>query len=391
MIKKVFFILAFCMFASTLGIGMVAPLFPLYVKNLGATGIWLGIMFSAYATSNAIFVPIAGRFADRRGKKWLLTIGLLAYAIISLGYIWSESLTQLAFVRFIQGIAGAMTVPIAFAYIGDLSPEEEEGKWMGYANAAFFSGFGLGPLMGGILTERFSMNVSFITMGAFNFVAFLVALFMLPEVSRHKYGDGFQPSFREMSSSGVIRGLFSFRMVQALGSAGIGTFLPIFAANMGLSTSLIGLLLTINILSVTLLTPLGGIIADRFNRRTITIVGSILAAIFLAAIVFAHNFVQLLVILLIQGISNALSTPAASALSVEEGRKYGMGSTMSMFFLAMSVGMAIGPIVSGGLADFANLNSVFYFGAVTGLVGTGLFHWFTRGYPSPSVAKPPVK
>ncbi len=64
----------------------------------------------------------------------------------------------------------------------------------------------------------------------------------------------------------------------------------------------------------------------------------------------------------------------------KEGRKYGMGSTMSIFFLAMGIGMAIGPIISGGIADLLNIDSVFYFGAIMGLIGTGLFIWFTRQY-----------
>ena len=84
--------------------------------------------------------------------------------------------------------------------------------------------------------------------------------------------------------------------------------------------------------------------------------------------------------LLIQGLTAAVVMPAASALTVEEGRKYGMGSTMSMFFLAMGIGMAIGPILSGVIADLVNVDSVFYFGAAMGLMGTGLFAWFTRGY-----------
>ena len=70
--------------------------------------------------------------------------------------------------------------------------------------------------------------------------------------------------------------------------------------------------------------------------------------------------------------------PAASALIVEEGRRFGMGSTMGAFAMAMSIGMAIGPLLSGVIADFASINLVFYFGASAGLIGTGLFLWFTR-------------
>ena len=72
--------------------------------------------------------------------------------------------------------------------------------------------------------------------------------------------------------------------------------------------------------------------------------------------------------------------PAASALTVEEGRRFGMGSTIAIFTVAMSIGMAIGPILSGVLADLAHINSAFYFVAGIGLLGTTLFAWFTKGY-----------
>jgi len=79
MIKKVFIVLTFCMFSSTLGIGVVSPLLPLYAQDLGATGIWLGLIFSAYAMSNSVFVPIAGRLSDQRGRKIIQETGRLGF------------------------------------------------------------------------------------------------------------------------------------------------------------------------------------------------------------------------------------------------------------------------------------------------------------------------
>ena len=176
MIKKVFPILALCVFSSTLGLGIVSPLLPLYAKDMGATGIWLGIIVATYALSNSAATPFVGRLSDRRGRKLLIATGLLAYSIISLGYIWAGNLHQLALVRLIHGTAGAMVLPVAMAYVGDLSPDGEEGKWMGYAQAAFFSGFGLGPLMGGTLTDHFGITATFFSMGCLNLLAFLVTL-----------------------------------------------------------------------------------------------------------------------------------------------------------------------------------------------------------------------
>ena len=377
MMTKVFPILALGVFSSTLGMGIVSPLLPLYVKDMGATGIWLGIIMAAYAVSNSIINPISGRLSDRSGRKLFLGIGLLACCIVSLGYIWAGNVYELALIRLIHG-AAAMTIPVALAYVGDLSPQGEEGKWMGYANAAFFSGFGIGPLMGGIITEHFGMNATFSTMAGLNLLAFFITLFFLPEVRRRKMATSPRLSFKEMSASGMVKGIFSFRISESIGRGGITTFLPVFAAMIGLSISRIGILLAVSILTVSILGPLGGMIADRFNRRALIVLGQSIFVISMVAIPMTNSFEQLLGALLIQGISGAICMPAASALIVGEGRKFGMGSTMSIFFLAMGVGMAIGPVLGGVIADSVSINSVFYTAAGMGVIGTSLFIWFSR-------------
>ncbi len=379
MIKKVFPILALSIFSAMLGVGIIAPLLPLYAENMGATGIWLGIIFAGFSISRAIFMPIIGRLSDRNGRKLFICIGLLIYSIISLGYIWADTVSQLALVRLIQGAAAGMVIPIAQAYVGDISPEGEEGKWMGYFQAAFFTGFGFGPLMGGALTDHFGMNVAFYTMSGLNLLAFLIAALFLPEIRQRKMAANPHLSFKEMSTSGIVKGLFSFRLVDALGRGAFSCFLPIFAAiYIGLSPTLIGILLAVTILLMALLGIPGGNIADRFNRRALVVLGSLVRLTILALIPLMHSFWQLFGLCALEGLGGAVSLPAASALMVEEGRKFGMGSTMAIFALAMSIGMAIGPLLGGVMADFVSINSVFYFAASMGLIGTSLFIWFTR-------------
>src|SRR3990172_2590259 len=116
MIKKVFLILSISVFASTLGDGIVSPLLPLYVKSLGATGVWLGIVIAANFVSNSIAIPITGRLSDRKGRKPFLVAGFLAASLISISYIWAGNANLLILVRFIHGAIGAMIAPIALAY-----------------------------------------------------------------------------------------------------------------------------------------------------------------------------------------------------------------------------------------------------------------------------------
>ncbi len=378
-IKKVFPILALSIFSSMLGVGIISPLLPLYAEQMGATGIWIGTIFAGFSISRTIIMPIVGRLSDRSGRKLFLSVGLLGYAIISLGYIWASSVSELTLVRLIHGVASGMILPIAQAYVGDISPEGEEGTWMGYFNAAFFTGFGFGPLMGGVLTDHFGMDIAFYSMGGLNLLAFLLVIFFLPELRQRKTPTSPGASFKEMGTSGMMKGLFSFRLSFSIGRGILATFLPIFAGiYMGLSPTLIGILLAVNILLMSLLQVYGGNIADRFNRRVLVVVGSLTNFTYLALIPLGSNFWQLLAICALGGLGGAISMPAASALTVVEGRRFGMGLTIAIFAMAFSIGMAIGPLLGGIMVDFVNINSVFYFGAAIGLAGTTLFIWFTK-------------
>lgn len=214
-----------------------------------------------------MFMPIFGRLSDRRGRKQFICIGLLFYSIISLGYIWASSVSQLTLIRLLHGAAAGMIIPIAQAYVGNISPEGEEGKWMGYFNAAFFTGFGFGPLMGGALTEHFGIIVAFSTMGALNLLAFLVVALFLPKIRQRKTPASRHLSFWKMSTSGIIKGLLSYRLSFSLGRGAFACFIPIFAATyLGLSPTLIGILLAANMLLMSLLQPFTGKIADRFQK-----------------------------------------------------------------------------------------------------------------------------
>lgn len=92
---------------------------------------------AGYGATSTLSAPFFGRLSDRRGRKTFLCIGLLCYASLSLGYILAENIFTLILVRLLQGTAGGMILPIVSAYVGDLSPQGKEGKWMGYINAAF--------------------------------------------------------------------------------------------------------------------------------------------------------------------------------------------------------------------------------------------------------------
>ena len=381
---KVFAVLLLCVFCSLLGVGIVSPLLPLYAEAMGASGLLLGTIFSSFTISRAVVIPFIGPLSDRRGRKLFLLIGFGGFTVATLGYVLATTPLHLILTRVIQGATAGMMLPIARAFIGDLCPLGEEGKWQGIANAAFLGGFAVGPLIGGPLAERHGYDTAFYVMGGICLLSFLLALRFLPE-SGPRQGGGGHRSTRELVklvyTNSMFRGLFSYRVGLALARGCLMTFLPLFAAlSLNIGVGLIGVLLACHNILRAAVQPFFGNLADRFNRRTLVTVGAVSHIIFFLLIPGEYSYWQLLVLVAFGGVAAAVAMPALTALYTEQGRTLGMGTAMSLDMLAMAIGMGIGPIVGGIVADALNTASVFYFSAAVQLVGVALFFVLTRDY-----------
>jgi MFS family permease len=231
-VKRTFLIIFIFVFASMLGVGIVVPFLSLYAEEMVSdptkVGMWVGIIVAGFSISRAIFMPIIGRLSDLRGRKIFISIGLLLYVIISFGYVLARNPFELTFVRILQGFSSAMVIPIAMAYVGELSPTEELGARMGGFNMALFLGFAVGPLIGGIFGYLFGMKETFFAMGALCLFAFLLVLLFLPELSIYKRKKKNEISFRKAMESNGVKALVSFRVSNSLGRGIYSAFLPLF-------------------------------------------------------------------------------------------------------------------------------------------------------------------
>lgn len=381
---RVFAILLLCVFCSLLGVGIVSPLLPLYAEAMGATGVLLGMIFSSFTIARAVVIPFVGPISDRRGRKLFLLIGFGGFTVATLGYILAITSFHLIITRAVQGATAGMMLPIARAYIGDLCPMGEEGRWQGIANAAFVGGFALGPLIGGPIAEWYGYNTAFYVMGGICLLSFLLALRFLPESGSRQTGGGRQSTaqlFRLVHTNSMFRGLSFYRVGLALGRGCLMVFLPLFAvSSLNIGVGLIGVLLACHHILRAAIQPYSGNLADRFNRRTLLIIGAVSHIIFFILIPREYSYWQLLVLVAFGGVAAGFAMPALTALYTEQGRTSGMGTAMTLEILAMAIGMGIGPILGGVVADALNIASVFYFSAGVQVIGIALFFMLTRGY-----------
>ena len=383
--KKIFATLFFSIFATVTGVGIVIPLLPVYAHELGASGFYVGMIFGSFSLARTFFLPYFGRLSDRKGRKPLIVPALLAYAAISLGFIAFKDIHALIALRFFQGIASAMLMPIIQAYIGDITPPGNEGFTMGLFNMSMFCGLSIGPFLGGFIHDRFSLQTSFVCMGLLALIGFFLSLFLLPPAHSEKYlSSGKIPAnWKQLFSERDIASIFLFRYSHILCIGIIWTFLPLYAKiKYGASSSAIGILIMLGVLVSGILHVPMGYLADKINKRWMVVSGGLIIAGAIFSFQWAPNFTGLVWASIILGIGGGISVPALMAIAVLKGNETdSMGSVMAILTLAHSLGMLCGALLGGLMMDVFQLDAAFPLGAAVMTLTVAVFLFSTRSQP----------
>ena len=147
-------------FVDMIGVLMIFPLLPFYVKDLGGSGInILGIHFgiglitsfivASFTVAQLLSAPMWGRFSDRLGRRPALLIALTASAVAYLIFGFADSLLLLFLSRVVQG-AGGGTVGVIQAYVADSTAPQDRARALGWLSATTNLGVALGPVLGSV-------------------------------------------------------------------------------------------------------------------------------------------------------------------------------------------------------------------------------------------------
>jgi MFS transporter, DHA1 family, multidrug resistance protein len=349
---------------ALLGIGIIVPVMPVFAVSLGAGGLALGMIIAAFSVSRGLMQPLVGSLSDRWGRKRFMVTGLLIYGLVGLVLPEAESVQGLIVIRAFHGLGSAMIVPVAMAYVSDMAPLGQEGRFMGMLNIAIFLGIGGGPLLGGVFTDLWGMAAAFYAMAGLSFVALLMVLFQLPVVRSREPAvprAGLFSAMRSMLVNRRTRGILLARMSTMIIMVPTMAFLPLlmnqwFAA----SGKQIGMVIAgRTLVNAVLQTPFGRM-ADRLDKVMLLKIGSIVISGVIFLVPMADSFWWLLLLFMILGSGEAIIWPVLGALAAEDGRRYGQGTMMGVFSLAMSSGVFVGAIGAGLSMDLLGLSWSFF-------------------------------
>jgi MFS family permease len=379
----------------------------LYAEQFGTTGFVEGLFGTGFAVVQLLIVLPLGRQVDKgNAKRWLLG-GLALNVVVFFGFMLVESSVHIVLVRMLQGIGASILWITGSTVIGTISPDDQNGRWLGsYNQVAAFSSLA-GDAVGGYLLYAYEFTFTYVVLSGVTVAAFLLVLaFLRNDPGGGVEGDagGGRETLRALLSLPMVKALVTFRLAFSVGKMAVIIFLPILArTEFGINALVIGWILAGGKLTKSLTQGYVGDLSDRVGKKQyFVVVGALLYGLGTALIpvslyvdgaispvrIRAFGGVQelggaffaLFGAYCILGVADSVRLPASMALFVEEGEKFdSVASSMSLRSISWKVGQVAGPVGVGLIKDFVSVQAAFYTAAAFIVVASGVF-WvvFTR-------------
>lgn len=353
--KKNIAILAFALVVVTIGYGLVMPIIPFYMENLGAGGLELGLLVASYAITRLIFGPIWGSLSDRFGRKPILLIGIAGYGLAMFFFGLATKLWMLFLARILSGILSAATSPTTMAYIVDNTEEAERSKAMGILGAVMGLGVILGPALGGLLS-KISLSFPFFIASGLAFLSMLFTVLFLPESTEK------QDSTKKIVIFPLktIRTAFEFDLgkylvlimfISLAGATYFGMFGLYGLEKFGFGADDVGLVLMIvggiSAFSQGLLT---GPLTKWLGEKRLILLSLSGTAVSLLVMPLVQSLVFLYLVIILFSLCTALLSPVLTA-AISRQDRFEHGLTMGITNSFVSLGRILGPGLAGYLFD----------------------------------------
>lgn len=371
-------------FAESLSISF----FPVYVKTLYkpisgfSQELITGLPISLFMLFWALSIPIGGIWSDKAGRKRPMVFG--AY-LSSIGFAltaFANNLILLLIFRSITAIGYGMVYISAQGFIADNTTSENRTAGMSSFVACFFSGSLSGAAIGGILVDRIGYSYTF---AAASLIAFFGAFFALKYITSANNNASSTNKFKLnnfkylFTNKYFIAMLFLTSIPAKICLTGYMYYIaPVFLNSLKITNSSIGRFMISYGLSMVILSPWSGKMADKTgNRQYYVLIGGLLGGISLIIPLMIPNTIGVFLSILGLGIAHATGLPSQLAIVLglfsNKNNVIGSGSVIAIYRLIERIGNISGPIIAGVLlSNYSYCKASAIIGSLVG-VGAILF------------------
>jgi MFS family permease len=343
-------------FCGLVGVGSVLPVLPRYIHGpIGAGDVAVGVVIGAYAVTGLLLRPVAGRFADTRGRKPTVLVGAMLVALSGLLYLPALGIAGLIVARLILGAGEGAVYTAGSAWIVDLAPEERRGRVLGLYGLAVWGGLSVGPLLGEVLLDAGGYDLVWIVAAALPVLGALIALAARDPFVPLAHAEPHPLIAPEAVGPGFAVGLASF------GYAAVATFIVLHLESRGVGH---GATVFAAFAAMIVLTRLVfGDLPDRMGAAPVAIAATVGEACGLLLIAVAHSLPVAIVGGVAMGAAFALLNPSLMLIALGRVSQRARGAAMGTYTAFFDAGVGLGAPIAGVVAALTSYEGAFIFAA----------------------------
>lgn len=371
-----------------LGLFIILPIFALYAEHLpgGESHLLIGIALGAYGLTQALLQIPAGWLSDHYGRKPVIYIGLVLFAIGSLIAASADNIYWIIAGRIIQG-AGAINAAV-MALTADLTREDHRTKAMAMIGMTIGFSFALSMVLSPLLYARIGMSGIFIMTAVLAVLAILVIAFIIPTPAITRFHTDTEANGKRLGE--VLRNKDLLRLdfgIFSLHAILMSVFMqvPFLLKDDGLNAAYHWkVYLPVMLLAFVLMIP-PMIFADKKSRPKEVFMGAIaLAALAqLTLLIFHASIFSIAVSLLLFFIAFNLLEAMLPSLVSKTAPLAAKGTAMGVYSSVQFLGAFVGATAGGFLMQFWGGNAVLIFAVVL----LSLWLWVASGMQSPAAVR----
>ena len=349
--------------SGTLGIGMLVPVLPLYLRASGLSFSDVGVVLGAAGVGAMLGGIPSGGMMARHDERVLLVCSLAAMAASSAVFGLTTAVVAMVALRVMYGVGGMGLRLSCQTYVADRVESGARGRALSLVGGSFRLSFLIGPLLGGYLADTVGFTWTFLLCGAVTAVGLVGAVErgrLVPHTGMEPRSDGsvrmplltaLRLHWRILARAGPAAGL----VVAA--RQGRYVAVPLIAGELGLSPSATGGLVAVGTGADLLLFPVSGYLMDRFGRLYAIVPSFTLVTAGLVILGYAHTPLMVAVSGVVMGIGNGMGSGTMLTMASDLAPSEARGQILSALAVLQDSGSVIGPLIVGFVADAAGVGA----------------------------------
>ncbi|MDX2272300.1 MAG: MFS transporter [Cyanobacteriota bacterium] len=349
-------------------LGALLPTLPLYVSNAGGTSQDIGLVMGSFSIGLIASRSWLGRLSDRRSRKLVLLIGMMALILPPLGYMFINNVLGLMVIRALHGISIAAFATGYITLVVDISPASHRGEVLGYMSLVNPVGIAIGPAIGGLMEASWGYSPLFLFASGLGVAGFGATLLVREVASVPVQNPDAMPFWSLLQRPSI----FSLTLVMLLIGLAFGTestfvSLLIQEAEVDLNPGLFYTAAAFASFAIRLLT---GRASDRYGRGLFITISLILYTVAMAILWKATSVLAFVLSALLAGAGFGILIPMVSALVADRSEAHERGRMLGLCMTGFDLGIGLAGPILGSLAISSGYRGMF--GAATLLSGLAI-------------------